>query len=622
MIRQLSTGLLKSVHMTEAAFLITLGGIVGASYCCHSSVMLNGGLTVVCLLAIVSLPLLLNGKLRQVEGAQDVIGSLLNAVPESMILIDPEGVILAINETAARRLDSEPHLMVGRRLWEFIPPELAEMRRERLLEVLATKRQVTFEDRRGGYSFYHVNTPLLDHDMRVSRIAVLAFDITNIKKAEAALLESEETFRQLFEEAPDPILLIDSTNCFVDCNLAALRMLAADSKEQVLQQHPSYFSPEFQPDGQLSAQKANVIIRTVFERQNMHFEWLHRRLDGSEFYVEVSLNLIMLKGQKVQLVHWRDITERKQAEKTLRTLSTAMEHSPAAIVITDVTGAIEYVNPKFYEMTGYTAEEVSDQNCRILKSGTHAPGFYRDLWQTILAGKEWRGEFHNRSKEGRLFWENASISPIKDATGAIRHFVAVKEEITERKLMQEQLAYMAHFDSLTGLPNRALFFDRTRQAVSLAKREKRCCGFMFIDLDGFKGVNDTHGHEAGDQLLRLVAERIKGALRESDTVARMGGDEFAVILATLGMRNDAAHVAEKISSQLSQPFVIGQAVCSVGASIGISIYPDDADDVEALLHCADTAMYEVKRCGKNHYRFFEAPLGARSGLSDSESASD
>lgn len=535
---------------------------------------------------------------------ENLISALLNAVPESMMLIDSDGIILAVNETAALRVDSRPEQMLGTTIWEHIPAELAGKRRERVAEVLATRQTVVFEDQRGTFSFYHVYTPIIDPDLQIRRVATLAFDITEIKRTQMELRESEETFRQIFNEAPDPILLIDGTSCFVDCNQAAVSMLRAESREQVLMRHPSFFSPETQPDGQLSVQKADAIIRTVFEQQNMHFEWLHHRFDGTDFYADISLKLISLRGQKMQLVHWRDITEWKETEKTLRKLSTAVEQNPAAIVITDSSGAIEYANPKFYTMTEYTSEEVLGQNPRFLKAGTQTAEHYGNLWKTITAGREWQGEFHNRSKRGRLFWEMAYISPIKDASGAITHFVGVKEDITDRKLLQDQLASMAHFDSLTGLPNRALFFDRTSQAINLARRENRRCAVLFIDLDGFKKVNDTYGHEAGDQLLCQVAQRIRSSLRTSDTVARMGGDEFTVILSTLHERSDAGLVAEGILALLSEPIIIGTAECRIGASIGISIFPDDADDAEKLLHGADTAMYEVKRSGKSNYCFY------------------
>ena len=429
-------------------------------------------------------------------------------------------------------------------------------------------------------------------------------DCTETRLILAALQESEETFRQIFNEAPDPILLIDASTCFIDCNEAAVHMLGAQNKEQVLMRHPSFFSPETQPDGQLSSLKADMIIKTVFDQQNKKFEWQHKRLDGTDFFVEVSLKLISVQKKKIQLVHWRDISERKETERTMRKLSTAIEQNPAAIVITDSDGLIEYANPKFYTMTEYSAEEAIGQNTRFLKSGSQTDEYYRELWKTISDGREWQGEFHNISKHGRLFWVKTLISPIKNDSGKITHYVAVKEDITNHKLLLAQLAQMAHYDNLTGLPNRALFFERTTQAIALAKRENRHCAVLFIDLDGFKCVNDTHGHESGDNLLCQAAERIRMSVRASDTAARMGGDEFTVILASMNHRSDAANVAEKIMARLSEPFSIGTGVCSIGASIGISIFPDDAEDAEELLRGADTAMYEVKRNGKQNYCFF------------------
>jgi|GEM_PF-1437779 len=438
----------------------------------------------------------------------------------------------------------------------------------------------------------------------VALALVLARRLKQLERSEEALQQSEETFRQIFDRAPDPILLIDDTGCFVDCNSAAIGMLGATSKNEVLMRHPSFFSPQLQPDGRSSAEKADQIIRAVFDdSRNMHFEWLHQRIDHSQFYVEVSLRLATFGGRNMQLVHWRDITERKQAESALRKLSTAVEQSPAAIVITDYHGLIEYVNPKFCELTEYASEEVLGKNARILKAGSQPEEHYRDLWETITAGREWQGEFHNKSKSGRLFWEDARISPIRDPDGSITHFVAVKEDVTERKRLQEELSRMAHFDELTRLPNRSLFFERAFEALTLAKRENRCLGFLFIDLDGFKAVNDTHGHEAGDAVLVEAAKRLTACLRESDTVARMGGDEFTVILRSLSRGEDAAVVAEKLLAVLTTPFVIPQGTCTVGASIGVSIFPDHADNVEELLRVADGAMYDVKRSGKNNYRY-------------------
>lgn len=292
----------------------------------------------------------------------------------------------------------------------------------------------------------------------------------------------------------------------------------------------------------------------------------------------------------------------------LHKLNTAVEHSPVSILITDRAGVIEYVNPAFCRMSGYSREEVLGQHTRMLKGKGEAmpPEHYRKVWETIVAGEEWRGEFYNRRKEGSAFWEFASISPIREDSGEITHFVAVKENITERKEMLETLDQLAHYDILTALPNRTLFFDRLNQAISVSHRERQCFALLFTDLDGFKQVNDCYGHEAGDHVLQETARRLAGCVRESDTVARMGGDEFIVILRNLASAEDAGLVAQKILFEVSRPIPLPRGErCVIGSSIGISLYPGHSPEAAQLVSAADTAMYAVKRKGKNGYRFYE-----------------
>jgi len=287
----------------------------------------------------------------------------------------------------------------------------------------------------------------------------------------------------------------------------------------------------------------------------------------------------------------------------LKKLASAVEHSPISVMITDRTGTIEYVNPKFCQVTGYESHEVLGENPRILKGDALSEEVYREMWETILSGREWHGEFHNRNKDGTLVWELASISPVMDESGNITHFVGVKEDISELKRLQKKLGQMAHSDKLTGLPNRALFFDRLEQVMIHARRRRSRFALLFIDLDGFKGVNDTYGHQVGDELLQAVAHRLTFCVRESDTVARIGGDEFIVILNDLNHWDEPGVVARKLLEAFTAPIHIGDITCSIGLSIGISIYPDDAEEANKLIACADFAMYEAKRGGKNGFRY-------------------
>jgi diguanylate cyclase (GGDEF)-like protein/PAS domain S-box-containing protein len=306
-----------------------------------------------------------------------------------------------------------------------------------------------------------------------------------------------------------------------------------------------------------------------------------------------------------------EIAERQRAEATLLKLSMAVEQSPASVLITDVNGIIEYVNPKFLEVTGYTAEEVLGRNPRFLRTGHTSQQQYQELWQTILAGREWRGELHNLRKDGSSFWEFASISPITSATGTITHFVAVKEDITVRKGYEERLLRQAHYDQLTGLPNRLLALDRLTQGLARMRRENTLVAVLFIDLDHFKSINDTLGHHAGDQMLRETAQRLAACVRDEDTVARFGGDEFIVLLTGLRSPMQSEVVIDKIAAAFKAPFRIEGHEIFSSASIGVTVAPLDGSDPHILMRNADVAMYQAKADGRRTYHFFTRQLNER-----------
>ena len=296
-----------------------------------------------------------------------------------------------------------------------------------------------------------------------------------------------------------------------------------------------------------------------------------------------------------------EISERRQTEEELQGLSRAVEQSPATVVITDSEGTIEYVNPKFVQLTGYTVKDAIGQNPRILKSGKQPPEFYQELWETITHGKEWRGEFYNKKKNGDFYWEFASISPIKNEEGVITHFVGVKEDITERKRAEATIRELAYHDSLTGLPNRMLFNDRLTLELAHAHRNRQKFAVMMIDLDYFKDINDTLGHSVGDELLQAVGHRLTGLLRKNDTVARMGGDEFLLLLPEVARVEAAAKIAQKILKAVREPFVVDGNKLQITTSIGIATYPKDGKDGDSLMTHADNAMYRAKKEGRDTY---------------------
>ncbi|MCX7174101.1 MAG: EAL domain-containing protein, partial [Proteobacteria bacterium] len=311
----------------------------------------------------------------------------------------------------------------------------------------------------------------------------------------------------------------------------------------------------------------------------------------------------------------RDITERKAAEDQLRKLSLAVEQSPESIVITDLDCQIEYVNEAFVQKTGYSRQEAIGNNPRMLHSGQTPPGSFAALWETLGRGQAWDGEFHNRRKDGSEYIEHAVITPIRQADGSITHYVAVKEDITARKAAEDKINTLAFFDPLTSLPNRRLLLDRLQQALASTSRSKRYGALLFIDLDNFKTLNDTLGHDIGDLLLQQVAQRLATCVREGDTVARLGGDEFVVMLEDLSENDREAAtqtetVGEKILLTLNQHYQLASYPHHSTPSIGVALFADQHETVDDLLKRADMAMYQAKAAGRNTLRFFDPEMQA------------
>ena len=450
--------------------------------------------------------------------------------------------------------------------------------------------------------------------------AVLVFrDVSEEYRMREAVRESEARFRCLYVNSPDAYLLVRG-GVIADCNMATEQMLRC-ARDKIVGQPPDAFSPELQPDGRSSAEAARERIGEAMASGRARFEWVHRRSDQTDFRVDVSLSMVTFDGERQLLVALRDITARTLAEDKLRKLSRVVEQTPASVVITDMLGRIEYVNPAFTQTTGYTFEEANGKNPRILKSGLMSEEVYAGMWRELSAGREWRGELQNRRKNGELYWELAVVSPLRDGTGRTTHYLAVKENITSRKAMEDELRSAARTDKLTGLPNRALVCDRLQQAVVRASRLKGYCfALLFLDFDRFKVINDSLGHDVGDMLLQEIAQRLRKAVRSGDSVsreardhttARLGGDEFVVLLDGLADPLDAVAVADRLLIALADPYELGEHRVYSTASIGIVTSNIAAESAEQVLRDADTAMYEAKLAGKARYVMFDVSMRQR-----------
>ncbi len=291
-------------------------------------------------------------------------------------------------------------------------------------------------------------------------------------------------------------------------------------------------------------------------------------------------------------------------DEQLRIAANALENTGDAIMITDARLKIVSVNKAFGAMTGFSSREVLGKRPAMLRSDQQPAYLYKQIWRQVSCSGQWFGEFWGCRKNGEAFPQWLTISEIRDTSGRITHYVFVSNDISQQKRYEAELEHLAHHDALTQLPNRLLFEAHLEEALRRAKRHGERLGLMFVDLDHFKTINDSLGHAAGDELLQTVAVRLKSCLRESDLVARRGGDEFTIMLDRLGAIQDAAHIAEKFITELARPITLAGQVLSITASIGICCYPDDGLDAKVLIRNADMAMYLAKKQGRNQYQLY------------------
>jgi diguanylate cyclase (GGDEF)-like protein/PAS domain S-box-containing protein len=438
----------------------------------------------------------------------------------------------------------------------------------------------------------------------VSLLKVLGEILANAlerKRSEEALRESRMKYQTLFECANDAIFFMRETT-YVDCNSRALKMFGCTT-EQILGQPMFRFAPPTQPDGADSKEKLLEKIYTALFGYRQFFEWRYCRYDGTSFDTEVGLNRIEMGGKTFVQAIVRDISQRKEAEEALRESETKyrtlFEGSRDAIYIAASNGQLLDANPAFQELFGYTKEEVLAANAKDSYVSAEEGKTLGELLKKRGYARDF--ELKLRKKDGAIMDCVVSVSTKTGENGKIIEYRGIVRDITARKKAQETVRHMAYHDQLTGLPNRLLFHDRLNMAMARAQRSRTSIAIMMFDLDKFKSINDNMGHEAGDTLLKGVAQRLGGTLRKSDTVARMGGDEFLLILPDITGMETVHIVAERIMNLFREPFIINNLDVSTTASIGVALYPEDGKEVEALVRNADMAMYHAKAEGGNKY---------------------
>jgi diguanylate cyclase (GGDEF)-like protein/PAS domain S-box-containing protein len=444
----------------------------------------------------------------------------------------------------------------------------------------------------------------LDGGGRPWRMRGTIQDISERKRADDALRESKELLQMFVQHALASLAMFDREMRYLVVSKRFLDEFHPHGREEDLLGQCYYdLFPDNPPEW-----------RTVLERglagERLASDGDHSSMpDGSERWLRWEVQPWRKADGSVGgiVLFTEDITEKRVAQERLNLAASVFTNAREAILITSADGAIIEVNEAFTQITGYGREEVLGQNPRMLQSGRQSRDFYAEMWRALQTSGQWSGEIWNRAKDGRIFPEMLTISAVHDTAGKIQHYVALFFDITAIKEHERKLEHFALYDALTGLPNRVFLSDRMHQAIAHCHRREELIGVAYLDLDAFKAVNDTHGHEVGDQLLTAVAARMKSALREDDTLARLGGDEFVAVLLDLEDAAAIVPVVDRLLEAASDPVHIGDLTLQVSASIGVTFYPQSEEvDADQLLRQADQAMYQAKLLGRNRYYLFDA----------------
>lgn len=528
--------------------------------------------------------------------------NIQNSGDYPLLVLDQNHALLRYNRAAAQ-LFKLGVPQVGRNVRNLSLPANMPDLTEDIQKVIDTQidvdRQIVNANKR--HYTLHV-TPLLRDQNRVAGAILLFAENTNLYETEKLARENQERLLAVMNNSVSLMAVKDASGRYQFANPKFERSFGFSTGQVVGKTDFQIFPPTVSDlfrESEIEAMR----LRKDIERE----ETLHLGGEDRHFLV-VRFPLFDDDGAITGVCFQAtDITERKHAEEQLRLAARVFDRAAEGVVVTDIDQRILTVNDAFSTVTGYTRAEVVGKTPRLLNSGKHLPEFYADMWEKINANGWWQGEIWNRKKNGDLYLEWLSINTVKDQENRVVNYVAMFTDITLVRESQHRVEFLATHDDLTGLPNRTLFNDRLHLALARASRSGERLAVAFLDLDNFKVINDTLGHETGDKLLKQAAARLLECVRAEDTVARLGGDEF-VILLEASERHEAALTAERLIRSLAKSYLLGDNECYVSASIGISIFPDDASDPNGLMRNADAAMYRAKDQGKNSFQFFTAEL--------------
>jgi diguanylate cyclase (GGDEF)-like protein/PAS domain S-box-containing protein len=570
---------------------------------------------------------LVEQRTREVIATRHQLEIMFAAIPDPVWVKDENGVYLSCNPQFERLLGMKQVAIIGKNDYDFVDRERADQLREYDQKAIlagkssANEEWITFTD--DGYRglFETVKTPIRDRAGNLIGVLGIARDITQRKQAEEKLRENERILREAQEVAQIGYYMTDIKTGIWQSSPVLDQIFGIDAGFiKTIENWGNLIHPEFRQKVQDSYHQSI--------NEKLRFDETYpiiRPSDGQERWVSALGEMDYdASDQPVRLIGTiQDVTDRRRAEVDLRIAATAFE-AQEGIMITDANKIILRVNQSFVETTGYSAEDVVGQTPRLLQSGRHNPAFYAAMWASIMRNGVWRGEIWNRRKSGDVYPEWLTITVVKDDNGAVTHYVGTMTDITERKAAEDRIKRLAFYDPLTHLPNRELLLERLGQALTVSARSQQQGALLLIDLDHFKTLNDTFGHELGNLLLQQVARRLLGCVLENNTVARLGGDEFVVMIEDLSVSSYEAMVAakaigEEILATLTRTtYLLADYQHYSTASIGITLFSGHQEGVAELLKRADFAMYQAKTAGRNTVCFFDplmqAAVAARATL--------
>lgn len=552
---------------------------------------------------------------RALEESERKYRELVDEAASIILRFDTQGNLTFFNEYAQRFFGYREEEILGRNVVGTIVPEQEFTGRdlgELLHDICVDTEKYEYNEneniKRSGERVWIAwkNRPVFDAAGNAVEVLSVGIDITERKRTEERLRGSEAELSAILDSMLDTYYRADNEGYLTRVSSAGKALLGYTPQELV-----GTWAGRLYYEGHERERFIAALKEGGGAVQDYVLPLRHR--DGHAVWVSVSAHFTSAADGGLTGVEGivRDITERRRTEAQMRLHAHALEQTADSVLITDRDGLIEYVNPAFERDTGYRRAEVIGRNSNVIRSDVHTPEFFQRLWDTILRGEVFSDVLVNRRRDGSLYYEEKTITPLKDDSDRITHFVATGKDITDRMRTQERLHFLAHHDVLTNLPNRMLFMDRLEHALALARSPGRQVAVLFVDLDRFKTINDSLGHASGDRALQAVAKRLDAAVRGGDTVARLGGDEFALILENVPGPEAVAPVARKLLGVVAEPLVLEGREYVTTASIGIALFPADGGNAATLLKHADIALYRAKDSGRNALQFYSADMGAK-----------